>query len=134
MARVAHLILPMAALAAAEASAQAILPPTRYELDFDVDHDEELLHTTAANTLETSSSQPVQEASLPLYRLQKATSVRSTSRNGGSTNDLVQLVTKRGGSAVAGLVDDWISKTGWVGRIERGDSIATIAQSHRSGR
>lgn len=76
MPRVVCAIAFVLSLGASGADAQAILSPIRYDLDFDLDYDQDILRATAALTLENSSTQPVKEVSLLLYRLLSAKTVR----------------------------------------------------------
>lgn len=61
---------------AAHARAQVVLSPLHYDLSLDVDHASELLRGTARIVVENPSDQPVDVASLLLYRLLRVGSVR----------------------------------------------------------
>jgi aminopeptidase N len=64
-------------LAPAEAAAQVVLSPTRYELEVEVDYPSEVLRGTARIAVENRSTHSAHQASLLLYRLLQVRSVRS---------------------------------------------------------
>lgn len=61
---------------AADASAQVVLSPTRYDLNVEVDYAAEAMRATARIEVENPSARPVRTASLLLYRLLRVQAVR----------------------------------------------------------
>jgi len=51
--------------------------------------------------------------------------------SGGSTDDLMKIVRRRGGAQAAALVDDWIYTTKWADRVAASDSIQEVAAHYR---
>jgi hypothetical protein len=55
----------------------------------------------------------------------------SVARGSGTTNDLMAIVRKRGGAAVAPLVDDFIYTTRWTERLEQAKDIKELEALYR---
>ncbi len=68
-------LLLLATLLAGQVHAQVVLSPTNYDLNIEVEFDEEILRGTAGITLENAATEPVHEASLLLYRLLRVQAV-----------------------------------------------------------
>lgn len=52
-------------------------------------------------------------------------------KEGGSTNDLIAVVTNRAGAGVADLVSDWIYTTGWTQRVQESAGIRALEAYYR---